>query len=379
VEDLKEIQEWNSGVWYSKLHSEDEKPVVPEIRVKEKMDIYSELRKYIISWSEGKKRIVILGTGAHTDHLFLQVPELNSVNIIGYIDNNSEKHGAIYRGCEIHPALWAKERADVVICSSFANEQKLAESIDDIFATADIILSHPGTIITNSFFTRVRGGYFADKKGLEIGGPSAIFLISGYIPVYDKMESLDNVNFSASTVWTGNVDAEKPFSIDGKDVGRLYIIDATDLTIIPDDEYDFILSSNNIEHIANPLKAIEQWLMKLKPDGVLMIVAPVREMCFDHKRNIVKFSHILDDYHKNVNEDDLSHIDEILSLHDLALDPAAGTLEQFTLRSYRNAENRCLHHHVFNADVLDSIRRYFNLKSIHQDMGAGNHIALWQK
>lgn len=191
--------------------------------------------------------------------------------------------------------------------------------------------------------------YFIDKSGLEIGGPSSIFRKNGLIPIYPLIiKKLDGINFANSTIWTGRINKDDGFMIDGKCFGEQYIFDAVDLTPIKVNSYDFVLSSNNIEHIANPLKAIEQWLSVLKQGGLLVIIAPRKESNFDHKREIVKFKHLISDYDGNVNENDLSHMEEIIRLHDLKMDPPAGTLENFKERCLRNSENRCLHHHVFN-------------------------------
>lgn len=206
--------------------------------------------------------------------------------------------------------------------------------------------------------------YFNGRKGLEIGGPSRIFRRNNFIPVYPLMKQLDGVNFSGNTVWTGELETSKGFRIKGRRVGDMYIADAVDLSIVPDNQYDFILSSNNIEHIANPLKAIEQWVMKLKTGGLLVIVAPRKESNFDHRREVVKFSHLLDDYRNQTGEDDLTHLDEILSLHDLSRDLPAGTPEQFRARSLDNLNNRCLHQHVFDDTVLQEMLQHFGMEVV---------------
>jgi len=206
--------------------------------------------------------------------------------------------------------------------------------------------------------------YFQNKTGLEIGGPSVAFMNDGYLPVYEIMKTLDGINFSSSTVWTGNIEESKGFIINGKKVGKMYIADATELSQIKNSAYDFILSSNNIEHIANPMKAMEQWILKLKPNGILTIIAPRKEVNFDHKRETVNFTHLTEDYNNAIDEHDLSHLDEILKLHDLSMDPPAGTFKQFKKRSLKNYENRCLHHHVFDLKVLEEMCRYFKLTPI---------------
>lgn len=221
------------------------------------------------------------------------------------------------------------------------------------------------------------------RRGLEIGGPSPVFNKLDYIPIYHKIKSIDGANFSNETVWTGNVKTENGFYMNGKLIcnggGHLYISDATDLEMVPDNMYDFILSSNNIEHIANPMKAIEKWLLKLKSNGVILIVAPRKESNFDHLRNVTSYLHILDDYKKNIGEDDLTHLDEILLLHDLSMDIPAGTPEQFKERSLKNFENRCLHQHIFDLDLLREIFDYFHIQILLKEQRYTDYTIVGRK
>jgi SAM-dependent methyltransferase len=202
---------------------------------------------------------------------------------------------------------------------------------------------------------------FYQKIGLEVGGPSEFF--KELIPIYNKVLRLDGVNFSSNTIWTGEIDVSKGFVIDGKKYGNQYISDVVDLSSI-NQKYDFIISCNSIEHVANPLKAIKQSLSILKENGILVIVAPRKESNFDHNRQVVKFEHIVNDYDNNISENDFTHLDEILKLHDLSMDGAAGNTEQFKERSLKNFENRCLHQHVFDLGVLQKMFLYSNLQII---------------
>lgn len=207
--------------------------------------------------------------------------------------------------------------------------------------------------------------HFEKKKGLEIGGPSLNFNKNGFIPVYNIMDQLDGVNFSSSTFWTEEEKNNK-FIVNDEIVGDLFIIDASDLSIVPDNEYDFILSSHNIEHLANPLKSVEKQISKLKEGGVIVIVAPRKESNYDNKRNVVKFEHLLEDYNKNVGEDDSSHFEEVISLHNLARD-FSEDYEKFKEVVHDNINNRRLHQHVFDLDVLEQILLFFNMKIIKKD------------
>jgi SAM-dependent methyltransferase len=186
-----------------------------------------------------------------------------------------------------------------------------------------------------------------DKAGLEIGGPSPVFR-NWYrpLPIYKTVASLDNCVFSQKAVWESHSDSYK-FRSD-KAAGRTIICDGSDMSIIADDSYDFILSSHNLEHLANPVKALKEWQRVVRPGGGLILVLPNYEKIFDHRRKPTTVSHMLDDFNRDTQEDDLSHLPEILQLHDLTMDPAAGTIEEFRQRSHDNFTNRCLHHHVFN-------------------------------
>jgi SAM-dependent methyltransferase len=200
------------------------------------------------------------------------------------------------------------------------------------------------------------------KCGLEIGGPSEIFRT--VLPVYRDVRSLDGLNFAPNTIWEGEIRAGRSYRYHGRRLGHQFISEATDLSGIPDDTYEFILSSNCLEHVANPLKALLEWKRVLKSDGILIIALPNKCSNFDHRRSITDFQHIVDDAKRCVGEDDLTHLDEIQSLHDLARDVAAGDAEQFRARSLNNYKNRTLHHHVFDDVLIRKILEYVGFRVV---------------
>jgi len=195
-----------------------------------------------------------------------------------------------------------------------------------------------------------------NKSGLEIGGPSTVF--KRILPVYPCISSLDGVNFAHQTVWEGNISSGTSFAYYANKKGKQYITDATTLSQIADESYDFLLSSNCIEHIANPIRALLEWKRVLKSEGLLVLVAPNKESNFDHKRNFTSVEHLIEDYENQTQESDLTHLDEILEHHDLNRDPRAGSLISFQDRSLNNYSNRTLHHHVFNIETLSKILIY---------------------
>jgi predicted SAM-dependent methyltransferase len=188
--------------------------------------------------------------------------------------------------------------------------------------------------------------YLDGKRGLEIGGPSDLFREGNVLPAYEQVGSLDNCDFSKRTTWTSH-DGTFTFSFK-KTPGKTLICDGSDLFEVADSTYDFVLSSHNLEHFANPVKALKEWHRVLKPTGALVLVLPYYRDTFDHQRQPTSVEHMLNDFHQGTGEDDLTHLDEILEKHDLTKDISAGSRQNFLERSLDNASNRCLHHHVFD-------------------------------
>jgi SAM-dependent methyltransferase len=188
--------------------------------------------------------------------------------------------------------------------------------------------------------------YVRGNRGLEIGGPSVIFRKGNALPIYEEIGRLDNCDFSKSTVWTKHTETFMFSS--RKTPGKTLFCDGSALVDVPDSTYDVVLSSHSLEHFANPVKALKEWSRVLKPSGALVLVLPYYRATFDHRRQPTRVDHMLDDFERQVGEDDLTHLPEILEHHDLTKDLAAGSVQEFHKRSMDNLSNRCLHHHVFD-------------------------------
>lgn len=230
----------------------------------------------------------------------------------------------------------------------------------------------PPRIATYRIYKRLLRG----SQGLEIGGPTKLFSKRGLVPVYPVLQSLDGCNFCAQTVWEGRI-AEGPERYryaKHRPAGRQYVSEATDLTGIGPGAYDVVLSSHCLEHVANPLRALAEWLRVLKEGGFLLLVVPHKDGTFDHLRPVTSLQHFIDDYKRSTGEDDLSHLPEILEFHDLSMDPPAGDKESFRQRSLKNFENRCLHHHVFDADLAVRMLDHLGLQVLDVQQAAPYHI-----
>lgn len=82
-----------------------------------------------------------------------------------------------------------------------------------------------------------------------------------------------------------------------------FVGSATEIgAIIPEKDlgtFDYIVSSHNFEHLANPIKFLQGCAKVLKPGGLLSIVVPDRRGCFDYFRPNTQLGDWLDAYATN--------------------------------------------------------------------------------
>ena len=195
--------------------------------------------------------------------------------------------------------------------------------------------------------------------------------------MYRYIAGLDNCVFSLETIWEGRrAEGLSYFYHHRKTKGFNFIREGTDLHGIADQRYDFVLSSHNLEHISNPVKALKEWIRVVKPDGAIIVLLPDYRRTFDHRRSPTPVKHMLDDFELGRDERDLTHLGEILELHDLSRDPAAGSREQFRQRSLQNFENRCLHHHVFDERNSQELFEAIGLIVEVLELAKPHHIAI---
>lgn len=233
---------------------------------------------------------------------------------------------------------------------------------------------------------------FKNLSGLEIGGPSWVWLT--IIPIYQSIKNLDNIitpstkneneflkkhksiryqkgqMIDATKGWIKAKEGSNQFNWFLLKKGDLIFQDATDLDIIEKENYDFVVCSNVLEHIANPLKALHEFKRVTKKMGYISIVVPDKRYTFDYKRPVTKLDHIRDDFINSVGEDDMTHLEEVLKLtdeestiHNAHPNQNFNKVE-FEAYCRDNFNNRGMHHHVFDLELLTSLAKEVDLKII---------------
>lgn len=222
--------------------------------------------------------------------------------------------------------------------------------------------------------------YFDGKLGLEIGGASEIFSDRGPLPVYTIAQALDNINFSSRTFWSeaGHQSAYAPSP--ELQAGKTYVVDSDGLANLASESYDFVVSSHVVEHLANPIKNVLEWRRLTKRGGAILIVAPYKRYSYDRRREITKIDHLISDFENNVSESDDTHFDEVLKFHDLSRDNTISQMSELRERTLKNAENRILHHHVFDSKLLLNLGARCDLKPVGAQIILPRHVvALFRK
>lgn len=215
---------------------------------------------------------------------------------------------------------------------------------------------HYSRPLPGEFIEPLRGG-----RALEVGGPSALFRAGGLLPIYPVLAAVDGVQWATDTAWH-SLDRELGYLPEGTRTGELHVVDGVDPVNLPDDSYDVVMSSHVLEHIADPLRALAAWRRVTRVDGHLLIVAPHMAGTFDHRRPITPLAHVVEDHERGVGEDDLTHLDETLRLHDRTRDGETGSHEQWAARRRENASTRLLHHHTFTTPSLLALLDYAGLE-----------------
>jgi SAM-dependent methyltransferase len=129
-----------------------------------------------------------------------------------------------------------------------------------------------------------------------------------------------------------------------------------------DDLLDYVATSHVLEHAANPVAAIFEWMRVVAHGGILYLVVPDRRFAYESRRPLTDPAHMMADFENRVDNTDGTHLAEYVELSDWArmIPSASGAeLERIrtdTARAYSAAvENHLeinIHFHVFERSNL---------------------------
>jgi SAM-dependent methyltransferase len=187
--------------------------------------------------------------------------------------------------------------------------------------------------------------FFNNKSGVVIGGRLR-WNFQALASTAQKIINVDNCPSNLS----------KPDDVD-------YVTDATNLFFAADETLDFVCSSHVLEHIANPLKAITEWKRVIKKGAIIYAGVPDKRYMFDRKRPRTPLSHLIDDFEKNIDQNDKTHISEFLEKFDESI-TYRDSIEQHRADLMKNLESH-VHHHVWIADDVEEIFEHMGLRILY--------------
>jgi predicted SAM-dependent methyltransferase len=221
--------------------------------------------------------------------------------------------------------------------------------------------------------------YFLNKKAIEIGGRTPFFKKKlKKFPIYSVLKSIDNCNFNETNFWS-DIKKDSQISFDFDLNGKQIIREASELSGISDSSYEILLSSHVIEHLSNPIKALKEWHRVININGYLVLIVPHKDGTYDNKRPITNFNHLLDDFKFNTPEDDTTHFEEVLELHDLKRDSTVKNYEEHYKRTIDNLNQRIVHHHVFDTFLAIKLVDFVGFEIIDVELDKPYNIIIIAK
>ncbi|WP_051946081.1 glycosyltransferase [Verrucomicrobium sp. BvORR106] len=83
----------------------------------------------------------------------------------------------------------------------------------------------------------------------------------------------------------------------GRDFVKVdFVVDVQTFQPVEDESQDFLIVHDVIEHLENPLLAVQNWFRVVKPEGILIISAPDKRYTFDYSRPLTPLAHLERDY-----------------------------------------------------------------------------------
>jgi SAM-dependent methyltransferase len=130
------------------------------------------------------------------------------------------------------------------------------------------------------------------------------------------------------------------------------IDDAQTLSRVPSGGYDFVVAPHVVEHMRNPILALESWLRVLKPGGLLYLVVPDKRANFDGPRVRTSLAHLVLDYLRPSKERDYEHyLDYSVHVQKARWAGMIAEADRLEALGYN------IHFHVFMpSDVVDLLR-----------------------
>jgi SAM-dependent methyltransferase len=131
--------------------------------------------------------------------------------------------------------------------------------------------------------------------GIEIGAVNCPFDLDADVIYLDQGDSSYVASMHASDP---NVIGVLPVSL---------VAQKPPYTFLASNAFDFVVASHVIEHLANPLASISEFNRIIRPGGVVYLVVPHKDWCFDKCRTETPLQHFVTEFFSETSEISLEH------------------------------------------------------------------------
>lgn len=125
-----------------------------------------------------------------------------------------------------------------------------------------------------------------------------------------------------------------------------------------DQEFSFVLSEHVLEHLSNPIAALQEWRRILKSGGKVFLFLPHALRTFDKYRPRTSLAHLIQDYESQIPEHDETHLEEWKSeVLDRNLAP-----HYQSIPFQEHSALGIVHHHVWITEDMVELLTYLRFK-----------------
>lgn len=142
------------------------------------------------------------------------------------------------------------------------------------------------------------------------------------------------------------------------------LLDAHQMPMLQDGEFDVVCSAHTIEHLVNPLLALEEWRRVLRPGGHILSVIPNKATTFDHRRQLTSLQHLIGDYESKRTDIDWHHVLEFLRERDVDRDVVYKGDRQAHFKHVSEAPKFNVHVHVFDLPLVYVMHEFAGFKTL---------------
>jgi len=162
-------------------------------------------------------------------------------------------------------------------------------------------------------------------------------------------------------------------------------LDKDGLAPFRDRPFDFVIANHVLEHVANPIRSLEEIFRVTRRKGLVVLSVPDQDYASDKNRELTSFDHLLDEYRRRVTVvTDEHYIDFLRQTYPGILELGREGREHYMARVRRRRD----HAHVWNSatfrEFLARALTHLSLRAdcLFESTGPDNgfeYFTVWRK